>query len=177
MLSLLIYSCLFVYSCLLFAVCGWFRVVKSPHLQLFVEPHDRNQLLINLILPKTCLRLRGKHRDCFEKIPPLHPSANPVETFMRPLGKTMKIANYKGNSEQQALNSLLQNYRDTPHPSTGVPPASMMFRSSMSGTFPPRSISDENVEASRRFDKQQKAEKKRRRKQDQIERNFKRARK
>ena len=30
-----------------------------------------------------------------EKIPPLHPSANPVETFMRPLGKTMKIANYK----------------------------------------------------------------------------------
>ena len=29
----------------------------------------------------------------------------------------------------------------------------------MSGTFPPRSISDENVEASRRFDKQQKAEK------------------
>ena len=27
-----------------------------------------------------------------QQIPPLHPSANPAETFMRPLGKTMKIA-------------------------------------------------------------------------------------
>ena len=63
-----------------------------------------------------------------EKIPPLHPSANPVETFMRPIGKTMKIAHHKGQNEKVALQHLLQNYRDTPHPSTGVPPAAMLFR-------------------------------------------------
>ena len=42
-----------------------------------------------------------------KKIPPLHPSANPVETFMKPLGKTMKIAHYNRSSEKEALNHLL----------------------------------------------------------------------
>ena len=34
------------------------------------------------------------------KIPPLHPSANPVETFMRPLGKAMKTAHQNHQSER-----------------------------------------------------------------------------
>ena len=32
-----------------------------------------------------------------QKTLPLHPSSNPVETFMKPLGKTMKIA-HKDNT-------------------------------------------------------------------------------
>lgn len=94
-----------------------------------------------------------------EKIPPHHPSANPVETFMRPLGKTMKIANYNRSNDRQALDNLLRNYRDTPHPSTGIPPSAMLFRSSMSGPFPARAVNDDDVEAARKYDRQQKIDK------------------
>ena len=67
-----------------------------------------------------------------KKIPPLHlssnPSSNPMETLMWPLGKTMKIAHLHHQPEKKALESFLQNYRDAPHPATGVSPAAMMFR-------------------------------------------------
>jgi len=70
------------------------------------------------------------------KIPPLHPSANPVETFMKPLGKTMKTARQANLPEQMALQKLLDNYRDTPHPATGIAPAAMLFRDGQRTIFP-----------------------------------------
>ena len=63
-----------------------------------------------------------------KKIQPFHPSSNPVETLMEQLGKTMKIAHLHYQPEKKTLESFLQNYRDTPHPATGVFPAAMMFR-------------------------------------------------
>ena len=125
--------------------------IGNPEVQLSDNGPPFNSASMNKFAQERDIKL--------EKIPPLHPSANPVETFMRPLGKTMKIANYNGSSDKEALHHLLQNYRDTPHPSTGVPPAAMMFRSTMSGTFPQRVITDDDIEASRRYDKQQKYEK------------------
>ena len=92
-----------------------------------------------------------------EKIPPLHPSANPVETFMRPLGKTMKIANHNHQNEREALHSLLQNYRDTPHPLTGLTPSAMMFKNPVSGTFPARTVSEREIKAARKYDEKQKS--------------------
>ena len=94
-----------------------------------------------------------------EKIPPHHPSANPVETFMRPLGKTMKVAHHNRNNDQEALQNLLQNYRDTPHPSTGIPPAAMLFRNSMSSVFPKKSVTEDEVKAAREYDRIQKSNK------------------
>ena len=44
-----------------------------------------------------------------KKIPPLHPSTNPVETLMWPLGKTMKVAHLHHQPEKKALESFLQN--------------------------------------------------------------------
>ena len=41
-----------------------------------------------------------------EKIPPLHPSANPAETFMKFVGKTMKIASHNKSGETGALTNL-----------------------------------------------------------------------
>ena len=38
-----------------------------------------------------------------EKTPPLHPSANPAETFTKSVGKTMKIAAYNHIPEKKAL--------------------------------------------------------------------------
>ena len=78
-----------------------------------------------------------------KKIPPLHPSSNPVETLMWPLGKTMKIAHLHHQPEKKALESFLQNYRDTPHPPTGVSPAAMMFRDDKQTHFPRKPITEE----------------------------------
>ena len=81
-----------------------------------------------------------------QKIPPLHPSANPVETFMKPLGKTMKIAKHNNASEKQALSQLLSNYRDTPHPATGISPA-MFFRNPPNSIFPRVDTDDNEIAA------------------------------
>ena len=90
------------------------------------------------------------------KIPPLHPSSNPPETFMRPLGKAMKIANYNNKSESEALELLLSNYRDTPHPATRLPPATMMYRDSLSGVFPRREVNENVIKSARENDLNQK---------------------
>ena len=84
-----------------------------------------------------------------QKIPPLHPSANPVETFMKPLGKTMKTAKQTNISEKTALQQLLDNYRDTPHPATGIPPAAMLFRDGQHSVFPRRSVTQAQVDQAR----------------------------
>ena len=42
-----------------------------------------------------------------QKTPPMHPSANPVETFMKPLGKAMTIANHNQLSEKDTLSNFL----------------------------------------------------------------------
>ena len=87
-----------------------------------------------------------------QKIPPLHPSSNPAETFMRPLGKTMKIARATKTDEKDALNTLLNNYRNTPHPATGISPASMLFRDGERSLFPRQSVTEEEVAAGRERD-------------------------
>ena len=78
----------------------------------------------------------AKRNISLQKIPPLHPAADPVETFMRPLGKAMKIAYHNKVPENDALNHLLMNYRDTPHPAIGVAPAAMLFRNAHQSNFP-----------------------------------------
>ena len=82
-----------------------------------------------------------------QKIPPRHPASNPAETFMRPLGKTMKIAHASHSSEKAALQTLLQNYRNTPHSTTGISPATMMFRDGEQTVFPRVKVTDEQVAA------------------------------
>ena len=70
----------------------------------------------------------AKRNISLQKIRPLHPTANPVETFMRPLGKAMKIAYHSRTPEIDTLNQLWMNYHDTPHPATGVASAAMLIR-------------------------------------------------
>ena len=84
-----------------------------------------------------------------EKTPPMHLSANLTETFMKSVGKTMKIAAYNHVPEKKALSHLLSNYRDTPHPSTCIAPAAMMFRVSHQITFPRMPVSEEAVNFAR----------------------------
>ena len=84
-----------------------------------------------------------------QKIPPLHPSSNPAETFMRPLGKAMKIGYDTNTSEKEALQSLLSTYRNTPHPATGLSPSAMLFRDGERNIFPRVTASEEAVTQAR----------------------------
>ena len=88
----------------------------------------------------------------------MHPSANPVETFMKPLGKAMKIAHNGSTSQQTALAQLLDNYRDTPHPATGVTPAAMLFRDAPNSVFPGVTVSAEQIAAARERDREAKVQ-------------------
>jgi hypothetical protein len=75
---------------------------------------------------------------------PYHPQANNAETFMKSMGKTMKIAHYHHQDKQQAVNKLLENYRATPHPSTGLAPGDMMFRHGYRADYPQQPAVTEN---------------------------------
>ena len=93
---------------------------------------------------QTFCKTRNIHMD---KIPPLHPSANPVETFMKSIGKTMKIAHHNKIPEKRAL-----NYRDTPHPPTGITPNDMLFRHPPQSVFPRKNITEHDVKNAQKRD-------------------------
>ena len=63
-----------------------------------------------------------------KRTPPLNPQANPADTFMKTLGKTMKIAHQDKVSKKETLTTLLQNARETPQQATTLTLGSMMFR-------------------------------------------------
>lgn len=65
-----------------------------------------------------------KHR----RITPLWPRANAqAEGFMKPLNKAIKAAQVEGKSWRKNLYRFLRNYRATPHPTTGRPPAELLY--------------------------------------------------
>ena len=83
---------------------------------------------------------------------PYCPNQNPAETFMKTVGKAMKIANHSKVSETRALRDALVTYRQTPHPATSLPPANMLFRDGMKYSFPRRSSSDKELHEARKTD-------------------------
>ena len=89
------------------------------------------------------------------KTHPYHPQGNTVENFMRPVGKCMKAAHHSKTSKKQALNDMLSSYRATPHPSTGIAPGNIMFRSGYKKDFPRTSSTDEEVLAALQSDRDQ----------------------
>ena len=90
--------------------------------------------------------------------PPHHPQSNPVETFMKPLGKAMKIATQNKVPKDIALAQLLQDYRDTPNPATHVSPGAMLFRDGYRTTFPRTHASEDKIEKAKARDQKLKLE-------------------
>ena len=89
---------------------------------------------------------------------PYHPQANPAETFMKPLGKSMKIAHYNKCSKEQALDQLISSYRATPHIATGQTPGDMMFHGGYKAGFPEKNVLSENeIERAKERDQQRKS--------------------
>jgi hypothetical protein len=74
-----------------------------------------------------------KHR----LITPEWPMANGiVESFMKNLGKVLKTASVDKISWKRRLIEFLRNYRSTPHSSTGIPPASLLFKNANTSRLP-----------------------------------------
>ena len=122
--------------------------------------NPRNQLSDNgpPFNSKAMTNFAAKRDINVQKIPPLHAAANPSETFMKPLGKTMKIARHQLKSEKEALQELLDNYRDTPHPATGITPSAMLFRDGVRKKFPCIMVDEKQVKNARERDARQKLE-------------------
>ena len=63
-----------------------------------------------------------------QKVTPLWPEANgQAEAFMKCLGKIVRTAHIENKDWKAALYRFLLAYRATPHPSTGVAPAKLMY--------------------------------------------------
>lgn len=74
-----------------------------------------------------------KHR----KITPLHPQSNAeAERFMSTIGKTIKASNVENKNWKQELYSFLRNYIATPHCTTSVPPATLLFNRNIRTKLP-----------------------------------------
>ena len=87
----------------------------------------------------------GSQNNMKVKILPGHPPANTVEMVIKPLVKAIKIGHLQNKNEAETLNLFLVNYRDTPHLSTGVTPAHMLFRDGNRSNLPCKPISKEVI--------------------------------
>ena len=68
---------------------------------------------------------------------PLWPKGNAeAERFMQPLGKAIKTATIEQRPWKQEMNRFLLQYRTSPHCSTGVPPAELLFNRTVQGQLP-----------------------------------------
>ena len=59
-----------------------------------------------------------------------------AERFMRTLGKIITIANMQGSDLESVLYKFLFQYRTTPHSTTKVAPAELLFNSNINGKIP-----------------------------------------
>ena len=72
-----------------------------------------------------CKHFGVKHH----KITPLWPQANGLsENFMKNIKKVVANSFFNGTNYKAELNRFLRSYRSTPHSSTGVAPATLLFR-------------------------------------------------
>ena len=72
------------------------------------------------------------------RVTPYWPRANGlVERFMRNLNRVIRNSKVNNTDWKQDLDIFLRNYRNTPHETTGVPPATLLFKtSSISARLP-----------------------------------------
>ena len=130
----------------IFAVHGIPDVVKSDNEPPFKGEEYRQYLRI--------LGIKAEFST------PLWPQGNAqVERFMQPLGKALKTATIEGRPWRQELSRFLFTYRNTPHSTTEVPPAELLFNRTVKGKLPileRENVVDRHQEARAREDTRQK---------------------
>ena len=99
----------------LFALFGYPKVMRT----------DNGPPFNSGSFAKYCERAGIKHR----LITPLWPRANGlVESFMKNIGKVLRTAKVDEVNWKIRLTEFLKNYRNSPHVTTGVSPASLSLR-------------------------------------------------
>lgn len=107
----------------IFATHGIPAILKSDNGPPFFGEEFRAQMEENGI----------KH----QKITPLWPQANgEAESFKKPLTKAVRSAHAEGRDWKKELHRFLLNYRTTPHSSTAVSPAELLFNRKISMKLP-----------------------------------------
>ena len=93
---------------------------------------------------------------------PLRQKSDNVPPFnfneMAKFGKAMKIGNMQNLPEQETLIAFLISYRDTPHVSTGVPSAHMLFWDGCRNNLSHHKTSDDKIGEARQTDRDIKKE-------------------
>ena len=171
---------------------GFYLIVLIDQLSKFpvVEPirNTSADLLINFLqrtistfgIPKTVISDNGppfksfKIRQFFRKlrikhqrITPLWPQANAqAENFMKPLMKAVRTAYLERTEWKKQLQNFLFTYRNTPHCTTNLAPATVMFQRDTSFTIPSLKSRFENYNQTAR-EKQKEAKAKRKEYYDQ----------
>ena len=75
------------------------------------------------------------------RITPYWPRVNSeCERFMKTLGKCIKAATAEGRSYKQNMHAFLLNYRATPHPTTGISPATALIGRAIRTRLPELSV-------------------------------------
>ena len=78
-----------------------------------------------------------------QKITPLWPQANSeAENFMKPLTKAVHAAHAAGRDWKKDLYRFLLNYRATPHTTTGIAPAQLLFNRKIKTKLPQYEVID-----------------------------------
>ena len=107
----------------IFALLGYPEVMRTDN----GPPFNSNSFSVY------CKRVGIFHR----LITPLWPRANGlVECFMKSLGKVLRTAKVDKVDWRVRLTEFLKNYRNSPHSTTGVAPASLLLRNSRFASFP-----------------------------------------
>ena len=120
----------------IFSVHGLPLSLKTDNGSQFISEEIEDYLAENQIEHRTSI--------------PLWPQANgEVERQNRSILKTLKIANSEKKNIKREMYKYLLAYHTTPHQTTGVPPAELMFKRKLRTKLPQlesmRSQSDENV--------------------------------
>jgi hypothetical protein len=103
----------------IFDIFGIPREVKTDNGPPF-QSHSFSQFLSSFNV---------KHR----KITPLWPRANAIcERFMRNLNRVIRSSKVTNTNWKNELDIFLRNYRATPHDSTGIAPAELLFKTTSS---------------------------------------------
>ena len=68
----------------------------------------------------------------------------------------MKILQMNKHPEKDTLEQLLDSYRSTPHPVTGLASSAMLFSYNKQTSFPRQPVTERNTEIGREYDEQQK---------------------
>ena len=91
------------------------------------------------------------------RVTPLWPQANSqAENIMKILEKIIRVAVLEKKNVKQEIHRFLLNYRATPHPSTGVSPAELIFQGRQYRTKLPEVLRTYNDDTIRRKDKEAK---------------------